>query len=189
MDSTEQLILRVSSDDPLAGEQLFSALYEKLKELARIKLSKEQDAKSLQVTALVHEAYMKIRGGPPSGELWESEPQFLGIAANAMRQVLVDHARRRKRLKRGGGQRREMLPFVEELVFSVERADELLELDEALDELKKVDPTAAELVELRYFVGLTQRQAAESLGISTRAADRVWAYAKAWLYDHIRGAD
>jgi RNA polymerase sigma factor (TIGR02999 family) len=158
----------------LGAPQLLPLVYDELRRLAAAQLTHEPAGHTLDATALVHEAYLKL-GGDQS---FASKTDFMRAAAGAMRRVLVDHARARRADKRGGDWKRVDLPHV---ALPIDHAD-LLVLDEALAELGAVDHEAAELVQLRYFTGLTIPQAAQTLGISARTADRIWAYARAWLF-------
>jgi RNA polymerase sigma factor (TIGR02999 family) len=165
---------RIEPSGSLAAAQLLPLVYDELRRLAAAKLARESDGHTLDATALVHEAYLKL-GAEQS---FESRSAFMRAASCAMRRVLVDHARSKRANKRGGDWKRVDLPDV---ALPIEDSD-LLALDEALAEFAAVDPEAAELVQLRYFTGLTIAQAAEMLGISARTADRTWAYARAWLF-------
>lgn len=162
------------------ADELFELVYQELKVLAGHYLNSGQGGQTLQPTALVHEAYLRLLGRedaePPS---WVDRQHFYAAAAQAMRHILIDAARRRSREKRGGGRSR--APLDPDCVAEPEVADELLALHEALDALALARPEIAELVTLRYFGGLTLREAAEMLGISPRTADSRWAYARAWL--------
>jgi RNA polymerase sigma factor (TIGR02999 family) len=160
----------------LAAAQLMPAVYDELRRLAAAKLAHEPDGHTLDATALVHEAYLKL-----GEQSFATKSAFTRAAAGAMRRVLVDHARAKRANKRGGDRQRVDLPDV---ALPIEDSD-LLALDEALAEFAAVDREAADLVQLRYFTGLTIPQAAETLGISTRTADRIWAYARAWLFRRI----
>jgi RNA polymerase sigma factor (TIGR02999 family) len=154
-------------------------VYDELRRLAADKLAREQ-AGTFQATALVHEAWLKL-GGP--GQRWESRAHFFGAAAQAMRQILVDQARRKAARRHGGGQER--VDLQESQIVGGAPEDELLAVHEALDALAAQDPAKAELVKLRYFAGLTMEQAAEVLGISLATANRHWAFARAWLYQEL----
>jgi RNA polymerase sigma factor (TIGR02999 family) len=164
-------------DDPLTAAQLAPLVYDELRRLAAAKLAREPEDHTLDATALVHEAYLKLGGA----QTFATKSGFMRAAAEAMRRVLVDHARGKRADKRGGDRRRVDLPDV---ALPMEDSD-LLVLDEALAEFAAMDREAAELVQLRYFAGLTIPQAAEVLGISPRTADRTWAYARAWLFRRI----
>jgi RNA polymerase sigma factor (TIGR02999 family) len=161
------------------ADQLLPLVYDELRRLAAVKLSREPDGHTLDATGLVHEAYLKL-GGEQS---FAGRSDFMRAAAVAMRRVLVDHARAKRANKRGGDRKRvELLDAPESIDDS-----ELLALDEALAEFARVESQAAELVQLRYFAGMTIAQAADTLGISPRTADRTWAYARAWLFRRISG--
>jgi RNA polymerase sigma factor (TIGR02999 family) len=183
MSEVTRILSGIDRGDPRAAEQLLPLVYDELRKLAAQKLAQEKPGQSLQATALVHEAYLRLVGGEDPG--WNGRGHFFAAAAEAMRRILVENARRKARLKHGGELAR--IPVEALAVAAPEVPCELLELDEALDRLAAADPQACELVKLRYFAGLTVKQAAEALGISPRAADFLWAYAKAWLYKEMRG--
>jgi RNA polymerase sigma factor (TIGR02999 family) len=164
--------------DPTAASQLLPLVYDELRKLAAQRLAQEGPCQTLQATALVHEAYLRLVSSQPSLQ-WNGRGHFFAAAAMAMRRILVENARRKSRLKRGGDLSREQ--FDSSTLIAPEVPENLLALDEALVQLAVVDPRAAELVNLRYFVGLTIPQAAEVLGVSPRSADFLWAYARAWL--------
>jgi len=166
----------------LTGQELLPLVYEELRRLATDKLFHERPGQTLQPTALVHEAWLRLAGS--SGQCWEGRTHFCAAAAEAMRRILVDNARRKQRLKHGGGYERIDLDAVDAALSLPD--EEILALDEALTQLAEVDAQAAQLVNLRFFTGLTQVQAAEQLGISRSSADRTWVFARAWLYDRIR---
>ena len=167
--------------DPATAGQLLPLVYDELRKLAAAKLVHEKPGQTLQATALVHEAYLRLVGGAQAGKAWDGRGHFFAAAAEAMRRILVESARRKHRVRHGGDLVR--VASEEELdIEAPEPHEDLLALDAALDKLKQVDGTAAELVQLRYFAGLTLAEAAEMLDISTRSADRIWAYAKAWLH-------
>jgi RNA polymerase sigma factor (TIGR02999 family) len=179
-----RILERMIQRDPTAAGQLLPLVYDELRKLAAAKLAHEKPGQTLQATALVHEAYLRLVGGAQAGKAWDGRGHFFAAAAEAMRRILVGNARRKHRLRHGGGMVRVELD--DELdIEAPEFREDLLALDAALDKLKQVDGTAAELVQLRYFAGLTLAEAAEMLDISTRSADRVWAYAKAWLHREI----
>jgi len=164
-----------------AAAELLPLVYDALRGLAAWRLANEQPGQTLQATALVHEAWMRL--GQSNRQEWRGREHFFSAAAEAMRRILVEKARRKQRPKHGGGWERidvEHIQLAEPLPSS-----DLLALDEALTELAQSDPQAAELVQLRFFAGLTQEQAAEVLGVSPRTADRTWAYARAWLFEQI----
>jgi RNA polymerase sigma factor (TIGR02999 family) len=173
------ILSQIESGDPSAAEQLLPLVYEELRKLAAQRLDQEKPGQTLQATALVHEAYLRLVGSQPE-QSWDSRGHFFAAAAEAMRRILLNRARDRQRLKRGGGRQRIDLSQIE---VALDTADEdLLALDEALEALTAEDAVCANLVKLRFFAGLSQREAAESLGIPRRTADRQWAYARAWLY-------
>lgn len=158
---------------------LLPLVYEQLKLMAGAKLAQERGDHTLQPTALVHEAYLRLLGA--AGDNWENRAHFFGAAANAMRRILVEHARGRQRLKRGGpDQQRVDLSSLDEI--GVGRSAELLALDDALTALEEIDPAKARLVKLKFFGGLSTHDAGEILGISPRTAERYWIFARAWLY-------
>ncbi len=173
-----QILNEASGGDSRAAERLLPLVYNELRQLAAAKLSKEPPGHTLQPTALVHEAYLRLVDKGET-QTWNSRGHFFSAAAEAMRRILIESARRRKTLRAGGDMARQQLSSLE---VAAEEADErLLALDEALDELRSKQPVIGRLVELRYFAGLTIEQAAEALEISKRSANRYWKYAKAWL--------
>jgi len=174
-----QILSQIESGDPNAAEQILPLVYDELRKLAAAKLAQEKPGQTLQATALVHEAYLRLVD-VEKAQHWNSRGHFFAAAAEAMRRILVENARRKQREKRGGQLHRVAL---EELRVSFESPpDELLHLDETLEELGKSDVQTAELVKLHCFAGLSIEQAAEVLGISPRTAYRDWAYARAWLF-------
>jgi RNA polymerase sigma factor (TIGR02999 family) len=167
--------------DQLAAEQLLPIVYEELRSLAAKKLARESPGQTLQATALVHEVYLRLVGSGDTG--WNSRGHFFAAAAEAMRRILVEKARRKKTLRHGGNSRRVDL---DEIDLAVDTPSEnLLALDVALEGLTKVDPVAARLVHLRYFAGLTMAEAAEVLNLPLRTAERNWTYARTWLHREI----
>ncbi|MBI5758121.1 MAG: sigma-70 family RNA polymerase sigma factor [Planctomycetales bacterium] len=181
MTDVTRILSMMEAGDPTAAGQLLPLVYDELRKLATAKLAHERPGQTLQATALVHEAYLRLVAGAQEGKAWDGRGHFFAAAAEAMRRILVGNARRKHRLRHGGDLVR--VEMEEELdIEAPELREDLLALDAALDKLKLVDGTAAELVQLRYFAGLTLAEAAEMLDISTRSADRVWAYAKAWLH-------
>jgi RNA polymerase sigma factor (TIGR02999 family) len=182
MSQVTRILSAVEKGDAQAAAQLLPLLYDELRTLAAQKLAQEAPGHTLQATALVHEAYLRLAGTDDRPH-WAGRGHFFAAAAEAMRRILVEAARRRKAHKRGGDARRVELP---ELPTVDPPNNDLLALDDALGELDKHDPEAARLVKLRYFAGLTHQQAAEVMGISRRVADRIWAVARAWLYQRIR---
>src|SRR6266536_2922840 len=176
MTEVTQLLNAIGQGNPQATERLLQLVYHELRQIAARKLAREKPGQTLQATALVHEAYLRLLGSEKS-DGFQDRGHFFAAAATAMRRILIDNARKKKTQKRGAGARRQPL----ELVAQPEQNEQLLALDEALKKLAEVDPTKAKLVELRYFGGLTGEQAAAVLGISPTTADRHWAYARAWL--------
>jgi RNA polymerase sigma factor (TIGR02999 family) len=172
----------VGGGEEQAGRDLLPIVYDELRRLAAQRLAHENPGQTLQATALVHEAYLRIVG-PDGKRPWDSPGHFFAAAAEAMRRILVENARRKSRQKRGGDlERRELDP---DAIAAPLAGDDLIALDEALEKLSRLDPPIAELVKLRYFADLTIPQAAEVLGISPRMADFHWKYAKAWLRDEL----
>jgi RNA polymerase sigma factor (TIGR02999 family) len=169
---------QIESGDPSAAEQLLPLVYEELRRLAAQNLAQESPGQTLEATALVHEAYLRLVD-VEKAQHWNSRGHFFGAAAEAMRRIVVENARRRSRIKHGGGRKREVLE--PEQIAVPEASDALLALNSALDRLDVDDHEAAELVKLRYFAGLTIPQVAETLGISPRKADFMWSFARAWL--------
>ena len=176
------LLNEAAAGDAQASGDLLPLVYEQLRALAGRKMRQEASEQTLQATALVHEAYLRLVD-TTKVQLWESKWHFFAAAAESMRRILIDKARRRGRLKRGGGQARVDLDKLELTINGP--SDELLALDEALTELAAEHPDKARLVNLRYFGGLTLVEAAQALGISGTTADRHWAYARAWLYRYM----
>jgi RNA polymerase sigma factor (TIGR02999 family) len=172
----------LGSGNPQTAAILLPKIYEELRHLARLKLARERPGQTLQATALVHEAWLRLGGS--DRQQWQGEAHFFGAAAEAMRRILVENARRKQALKHGGGLQRVDLDAVE--VAAPIPDEHLLAMDEALDALGQEDPVAAELVKLRFFVGLTHQDAADLLGLSRTAADRAWVYARAWLAERIK---
>ncbi len=174
MSEVTRILSAIEQGDPHAAKQLLPLVYDELRKLAAQRLAQEKPGQTLQPTALVHEAYLRLVGSDQDAR-WTSRGHFIAAAAEAMRRILIDHARKKQTQKRGGGLHREP-------------DDELLALDEALHKLAVEDPEKARLVELRYFAGLTGEEAAQVLGISPSTADRHWAYARAWLQNEVRGS-
>jgi RNA polymerase sigma factor (TIGR02999 family) len=178
MSEVTRMLSAIDNGDAQAVEQLLPLIYDELRSLAKKKLAQEAPGQTLQATALVHEAYLRLLG-TGQGQHWKNRGHFLAAAAEAMRRILVDRARRKRSQKRGGDRNR--VPLDEAHLATDEDADEILAVDEALARLAAADAQAAELVKLRYFAGLSIPEAAEALNISPRSADRLWAYARAWL--------
>ena len=186
MDEVSQILNALENGDPHAADRLLPLVYDELRKLAGQKLAGEKPGQTLQATALVHEAYLRLVGNS-AGPHWDSRGHFFAAAAEAMRRILLNRARDKQRLKRGGGRKRLDLNQIEIAPDSAER--QLLALDEALAQLAVEDPGAAQLVNLRFFAGLTLPEAAGSLGLALRTAERQWAYARAWLYARLRPED
>jgi RNA polymerase sigma factor (TIGR02999 family) len=183
MTNVTQILSRIESGDPSAVEQLLPLVYEELRKLAAAKLAHEKPGQTLQATALVHEAYLRLIGNGEEVHEWEGRRHFFAATAEAMRRILVERARRRATLKHGGEFHRVDLDG--HLIVDQERANELLALDEALAALELHDPQAAQVVKLRYFAGLSHQDTAQAMKLSRRAADRLWALARAWLYQRL----
>ena len=184
MSQITQILDAIGRGEDNAAEQLLPAVYNDLRRLAAKKLAQEAPGQTLQATALVHEAYVRLVG-TDGEQKWDHRGHFFMAAAEAMRRILIENARRKQSLKRGGAQQRVGLHEAE-LVISVP-ADQLLDVDEALEKLTQESPREAELVKLRYFAGLSLEEAAAALDISRATASRYWAYARAFLYDAISG--
>ena len=194
MTEVTRILSAIEQGDPNAAEQLLPLVYDELRKLAAAKLAQERPGLTLEATALVHEAYLRLVGdqeprtkdqGPQKH--WNSRGHFFGAAAEAMRRILVDNARRKQSKKRGGDRIR--LDLDQLAAATSERIDDVLDIDAALVGLANADPQAAELVKLRYFAGLSIPQAAAALGVSPRSADFLWAYARAWLLRSLGGAN
>jgi RNA polymerase sigma factor (TIGR02999 family) len=184
MADVTRLIDAVAAGDPSAAAQLLPLVYDELRRLAAARLAQEKPGQTLQATALVHEAYLRLVGaGQPDG--WTGRGHFFAAAAEAMRRILVENARRKQSPKHGGGRRR--LDLDTATAGTDDPPDQLLDLDRALAKLHAVDPVAARLVELRYFAGLTMEQAADALGLPLRTAERNWTFARTWLYRELSG--
>jgi RNA polymerase sigma factor (TIGR02999 family) len=185
MSEVTRILGAIEQGDPQAASQLLPLVYDQLRALAAQKLADEHPGQTLQPTALVHEAYIRLVGGDSPPPEWEGRGHFFAAAAEAMRRILIDNARRKGSRKRGGARAREDLDVSE--LAAPELREDLLALDEALNQLAATEPEAAHLVQLRYFAGLTLAEAAQVLGISARTADRLWAYARAWLHRALEG--
>ena len=201
MSDVTRILSQIESGDPAAAEQLLPLVYDELRKLAAVRLAQEKPGQTLQATALVHEAYLRLVGHQgdrrqETGDRTSSVPcslspvsfssrgHFFAAAAEAMRRILINGARDKQRLKRGGVRTRIDLDSIEVALDTP--AEDLLALDEALLQLAAEDKLSADLVKLRYFAGLKLGEAAEALGVPRRTADRHWAYARAWLYDRLR---
>ena len=179
MHAITQVLNAIEQGDPHAPEQLLPLVYDELRRLAAQKLAQEKPGQTLEATALVHEAYIRLVEGDKASH-WNGRGHFFAAAAEAMRRILVDQARRKLSLRRGGNLQRR--PIEDQEIEAPEPSVDLLAVHEALERFQAVDATAAQIVKLRYFAGLTIPQAAEALGISPSTADRSWAYARAWLH-------
>ncbi len=184
MSAVTQLLDAAAASDPHAAADLLPLVYAELRQLAAARLAAEEPGHTLQATALVHEAYLRLVG-PGGGPDWNGRGHFFGAAAEAMRRILVDAARRKGRAKRGRGAAR--IDLDDLATRAAPAPDDLLAVDEALDRLAAASPRAAELVKLRFYAGLTGDEAAAALGVAPRTADALWAYARAWLFDHLGG--
>jgi RNA polymerase sigma factor (TIGR02999 family) len=191
-----QILAEIDRGDPKAAEKLLPLVYEELRRLAAQKLAQEAPGQTLQATALVHEAYVRLvqspqslasQGGDKGEPQWNSRGHFFAAAAEAMRRILINQARDKKRLKRGGAWKRVNLDHL--AVADNADDDDLIALDDALERLTLVNKPCAELIKLRFFAGLTQSEAAAALGLPQRTAARQWAYARAWLYEALRQQD
>ena len=188
MSEVTRILSAIEQGDPHAGEELLPLIYDELRKLAAERMAQEKPGQTLQATALVHEAYLRLVASPgrksgESGQRWDSRGHFFAAAAEAMRRILVENARRKRTQKHGGNLVRRTLEDLPQ--DTPELGDDLLALDEALEKLAKEEPVKAELVKLRHFAGLTVDEAAEALNISPATADRYWAYARAWLHAEI----
>ena len=184
MADVTRILADMRAGDERAAERLLAAVYDELRRLAAHRMARERPGQTLQATALVHEAWLRL-AGDQSG--FENRAHFFGAAAEAMRRILVEAARRRARIKRGGGRQR--VELSENVAGVLPESTDLLALDEALENLATEDPRKAELVKLRYFTGLTLPDAAEILGISRGTAGRDWAFARAWLFQEMGGEE
>jgi RNA polymerase sigma factor (TIGR02999 family) len=183
MNDVTRILSAIEQGDPHAAEQLLPLVYDELRKLAAQKLTHEKLGQTLEATALVHEAYLRLVDAEKA-QHWNSRGHFFAAAAEAMRRILLNRARGKARLKRGGDRRKIDLDRIE-IAFDT-RAEDLIALDEALQQLAAQDQACAELVKLRFFGGLCHTEAAAALGVSRRVADRHWAYARAWLYERLR---
>jgi RNA polymerase sigma factor (TIGR02999 family) len=182
MNDVTRMLAAIERGESDAAEALLPLVYEELRKLAAHRLAREEPGQTLRATALVHEAHLRLVGEDGRSG-WNGRGHFFGAAAEAMRRILVESARRKGRVRHGGGRRPVSLDRLDLAGDEASRA--ILDLNEALDKLEVEEPSVAELVKLRYFAGLTAEQAAEALGISIRTANRDWAYAKAWLFQQL----
>lgn len=184
MSDVTRILERVQHGDLKAAEELLPLVYEELRKLAAHKMSHEAAGHTLQPTALVHEAWLRLGGS--EGAQFENRAHFFGAAAEAMRRILVERARRRQRIRHGGGMEKTDLEPIE---LAVEVEDEkVLAVNEALEELQAEDPVQAQIVKMKFFMGMQYEEIAASLGVSEKSVQRHWAYAKAWLFQRIRSA-
>jgi RNA polymerase sigma factor (TIGR02999 family) len=184
MTEITQVLERIHKGEPSAAAALLPLVYEELRQLAAQKMAQEKPGQTLQATALVHEAYLRLVD-VEQRQRWDSRGHFFAAAAEAMRRILVERARRKKAVKHGGGRQR---LDADTVALAAPQADEdLVAIDEALDRLAAIDPVKAELVKLRYFAGLTIEECAEALGISCATAKRYWAYSRVWLFEQVSG--
>lgn len=184
MSQVTQLLQKIADGEPSAADQLLPLVYEELRRLATVRLSHEQPGQTLQGTALVHEAYLRLVGGEKE-QNWNGRGHFFAAAAEAMRRILIERARHRLRVRHGGQFQR--VPFGDiDPAAPTDSDEQLVLLDEALVQLDSQEPEIASVVKLRYFAGLTIEQTAQSLGISVRTANRHWNYAKAWLFEFMQ---
>ena len=179
MSDVTRILQSIEDGDPKAAEELLPLVYGELRKLAAAKMVQEKPGQTLQATALVHDAYIRLVN-VKKAQHWKGRAHFFGAAAEAMRRILVENARRKQRIKHGGGQDRIDMEVAE--IATTIPDEDLLALDEALSQLQREDPDKATLIELRFFVGLSNAQAADILGISTATAKRHWRYARAWLH-------
>jgi RNA polymerase sigma factor (TIGR02999 family) len=182
MNEITQVLVRIQNGEPSAAEALLPLVYEELRELAAQKMAQEKPDHTLQPTALVHEAYLRLVD-VEQRQRWDGRGHFFAAAAEAMRRILVERARRKKAAKHGGGRHRVNVDTV--AIIASENDDDLIAISEALDCLAAIDPVKAELVKLRYFAGLTIAECAEALGISCATAKRHWTYSRVWLYEQV----
>ena len=182
MNDVTHILDAVQRGETAATEKLLPLVYEELRRIAAHKMAGESAGHTLQPTALVHEAWLRLAG--PNEQTWQNRAHFFGAAAEAMRRILVEHARKKQALKRGSGVEHEQID--ESSLVMTAPPDELLAVHEALDALAAENPAAAELVKLRYFVGMTMEEAASALNVAPRTAERTWTYARVWLHREIR---
>jgi len=182
MNDVTNIISAIEQGDPQAAGRLFSLVYDELRKLAAQKLAQEASGQTLQATALVHEVYLRLVENAKA-QTWNSLGHFFGAAAEAMRRILVENARRKRRLRHGGGRKRQELN--DDMLSEVTADERLLAVDESLEKLAQEEATVAEVVKLRYFAGLTMAEIAKALNISVRTVNRHWAYARAWLFQEL----
>lgn len=186
MSDVSRILSQIESGEPSAAEKLLPLVYDELRKLAAVRLAQEKPGQTLQATALVHEAYLRVIGKDQS-QHWDSRGHFFSAAAEAMRRILVENARRKRSKKAGGNMARHDVAEIP--VAAPELGEDLLALDDALNRLAEQDPAKADLVKLRHFAGLTIDEAAKVLGVSTTTANRYWNFARAWLHQEIAGCE
>lgn len=186
MSDVTQILSAIEHGDPQAAAKLLPLVYEELRKLAAQRMAREKPGHTIEATALVHEAYLRLLGGGAE-QPWNSRAHFFGAAAEAMRRILVESARQKHALRRGGDRQKLNIDLIEPAAPRI--SDDILALDEALEKLAQKDPMKAELIKLRYFAGLTMQQSAEALAISPATAHRYWNYARAWLHQEIVGKE
>jgi RNA polymerase sigma factor (TIGR02999 family) len=184
MNEVTEMLTAIERGEPRSAGELLPLVYSELRRFAAQRLSQEKPGQTLQATALVHEAWLRLAGPGHTGQCWGGRRHFFAAAAEAMRRILIENVRRKARIRHGGGYERASLEEAE--LACPLPSEELLALDGALDQLAELDSAAADLVKLRFFTGLTHAQAAELLGISRSTADRTWLFARAWLFQQIR---
>ncbi len=182
MSDVTQILSQIEHGDASAADQLLPLVYDELRRLATQKMALEKQGQTLQATALVHEAYVRLVDGEHH-QRWDSRGHFFAAAAEAMRRILVERARRKQSLKQGGDRKR--IELTESDLANDSKMDHLLAVNDVLDELQQHDSQAAELIKLRFFAGFGHQEASEMLGLTRRAADRIWATARAWMYARI----
>jgi RNA polymerase sigma factor (TIGR02999 family) len=185
MSDIDRILASLESGDAKSAEELLPLVYTELRKLAAHKMASEPPGQTLQPTALVHEAWLRIAG--PERQKWQNRAHFFAAAAEAMRRILIDNARRKRAQRHGGGQHRVELEQIE--IASTAKDDQLLAVHDALEKLEAEEKQMAELVKLRFFVGLTNKEAADILGVSEPTVERWWAFARAWLYREIQSED
>jgi len=186
MEHVTRILQKIEEGDPTAADELLPLIYDELRALAAQRMRHERPGQTLDATALVHDAYLRLVD-VEQAQHWNSSGHFFAAAAEAMRRLLIERARRKKRIRHGGGRQRVDLDA--QLSVSDSDDDRLIEINEALDRLKDEDPEAANVVKLRYFAGLTIKEAAAAMNISVRTANRHWTYARAWLYQQLGGPE
>jgi RNA polymerase sigma factor (TIGR02999 family) len=183
MNEITRILNAMNNGESAAGDELIPLVYDELRTMAAARMANERPGQTLQATALVHEAYLRLAGNEQG---WQSRAHFFGAAAEAMRRVLIENARRKKSGKHGGGIERIDLGSVDVAIGADE--DHLLLVNDALEKLEAKDPEAAQLIKLRFFAGMTNEDAAQTMGLAVRSATRLWTYARAWLYKEISGS-